>query len=153
MNRRTLAIGAAITLPASFAAFHADASAPPPSAPARRRPTADKAIRAASSRYWATIEADKALDALPPVTFGSAEAMRREAEGERLIDDRREAVSLASRSPAASVEGLRLKAAMLADAMERQRGLMLEHRHAEWQLAVSVATDMAKLLPIEGSAS
>jgi hypothetical protein len=54
---------------------------------------------------------------------------------------------------AASIEGLRLKAAMLGDALDHAKGLMLEACHKEWQLAASVAADVAKLLPREGGMS
>jgi hypothetical protein len=151
VNRRTLALGAAITLPAGFAAFHAGAGSPP--TPARRRATADRAIRAASARYWATREADMAMDALPPAPFGSAECERREAEGDRIIEAREDAMRMAAGLSAASIEGLRLKAAMLGDALDHAKGLMLEACHKEWQLAASVAADVAKLIPAEGGQS
>jgi hypothetical protein len=149
LNRRSLALGAAIALPAGFAAFHAEAGSPPPSAPARRT-TADRAIRAASARYWATREADKAMDALPEAPFGTDECDRREAETVRLIGVREEAIRAAAALPAASSEGLRLKAAMLGDALKLAHGLLLEDHHEEWQLAVSVAADAERLLPAEG---
>jgi hypothetical protein len=148
VNRRT-ALSVATALPTALAAFHAEAGSPPP-VPARRRTTADRAIRAASIRYWATREADKAMDAMPEAPFGTDECERREAETVRLIGVREKAIRAAAALPAASGQGLRLKAAMLNDALELAQGLFLGDHHGEWQLAASVCADLVRLIPSEG---
>jgi hypothetical protein len=69
-----------------------------------------------------------------------------------MIEVREKAIRAAAALPAASSEGLRLKAAMLGDAMKLAHGLLLEDHHEERHLAVSVAADAERLLQVEGGA-
>jgi hypothetical protein len=113
-------------------------------AKAKRRPVPDHAIREASRTYYGSIEADAALDRLPPALGGSVENQRREREGARIIGKRDGALEAAAALPAETAAGVLMKAEMLGDVLERTRGFMMDDKDGAWQLAASLAADVRR---------
>ncbi len=146
MNRRTLTAGAAIVLPAALIAFHAGAEPPPP----HPHPDADAAIRRAHRAYFAAREEEQRICEEPAhPAFSPEDEAQNDALG-AAQERGEEAMRQASQLPASTMEGLRLKGAILAEAMMAAKDFALDAHSAEIQLTASVAADLAQLLPPEG---
>ncbi|MBO1073366.1 hypothetical protein [Roseomonas marmotae] len=147
MRRRALAAGAAIVLPAAFVAFHADGAAPP----ASPRHDADTPIREAHRAYFAARKVEAVICAGPAFPFGSTENLRQEAEQDGAVERMGRALLAVTKAQARTLEGLRLKAQMLAEEVAQSKGLSMGTDSCQLQLAASVAADIARLVPVEGA--
>jgi hypothetical protein len=153
MNRRTLALGGAIALPAGFAAFHAAAGAPPASSHSRPRGVrrdADSALRRAHRDYFASRQEELRICDEPAYPAFSAEDVAQNSALEGAQGRSEEAMREASKLPASTTEGLRLKGVVLSHAMAAAKDFLLDATNAETQLAISIAADIARLIPAAG---
>jgi hypothetical protein len=151
MNRRSLALGAVIALPAGLAAFHADAGTSPASAPSRHRPCqpdADKGIRDVHCAYFIAREDVKKVEVEPEAPFGSEINDRQEADLTDAVHRCCDALEDASPLAAETILGLQLKSAMLADALviAGKGGFELDGESREFRLAASLCADLARLI-------
>jgi hypothetical protein len=153
MNRRSLALGAAIALPAGFAAFHADASAAPaPFRPRRGRRDPDKAIRDLHRAYFDALEAERRVSAEPHYKGGTPENERQEEVLADAVGRQCDAIEAAGTRQAATLEAVRLKAEIFNDAAKEvlAGAFEIEPDNRVLLLAASICTDLVRLIPSEG---
>jgi hypothetical protein len=155
VNRRSLAIGAAIALPAGFAAFHAAAGAPPAPAPSRPRcgrRDPDKAIRDLHRAYFAAKDDEVRICAEPAFTACSAKDKDQDARLGEAMCRQDDAVEAVGKKPAATLVWLGLKAAVFNDAV---KALLAGHFEIDQDdrallLAASIGADITRLVASEG---